>query len=177
MARERGCVNVLLTGAPGVGKTTLIRKLVEKLGRPARGFVTDEIREDGRRRGFKLVTLDGREGVLAHETVKGPNRVSRYGVSTADLEKIGIPAITPKDVGEVIVLDEIGKMECVSEAFKAAAWRALDAPNLLLGTIARKGVGFIARVKRRPDVTLVEVTPRNRDHLVGQLLSMIEKER
>ena len=163
-------MNVLLTGTPGVGKTTLIRKLVEALGRPARGFVTDEIREGGRRRGFKIVTLDGREGILAHDTIKGRNRVSRYGVSTADLEAIGIPAITPSGPDEVIVMDEIGKMECASQAFKDAAWAALEAPNVVLGTVAAKGVGFISRVKRRSDVRLVEVTKRNRDHLVEEIL-------
>ena len=163
-------MNVLLTGTPGVGKTTLIRKLVEALGRPERGFITEEIREAGRRRGFRIVTLDGREGILAHDTIKGPNRVSRYGVSTAALEAIGIPAITPATPDEIIVLDEIGKMECASQAFKDAAWRALGAPNLVLGTIARKGVGFNARAKQRPDVKLFEVTPRNRDHLVTQIL-------
>ncbi|MBN1919554.1 MAG: NTPase [Verrucomicrobia bacterium] len=163
-------MNILLTGTPGVGKTTLIRKLVEALDRPARGIITEEVRVADRRRGFRIVTLDGREGVLAHDTIKGPNRVSRYGVTTAALESLGIPAITPTSPDEIIVIDEIGKMECVSQAFKDATWRALEAPNLVLGTIARKGVGFIARVKARPDVTLFEVTPRNRDHLSAQIL-------
>jgi nucleoside-triphosphatase len=161
--------NILLTGTPGVGKTTLLKKLVEALGRPARGFTTDEIRERSTRVGFKLVTLDGREGVLAHEKIGGPNRVGRYGVSTADLEAIGIPAITPTRPDEIIVMDEIGKMECASQAFKDAAWAALESPNLVLGTIAARGVGFIARVKRRSDVRLVEVTKRNRDRLVEQI--------
>jgi nucleoside-triphosphatase len=163
-------VNILLTGMPGVGKTTLIRKLVEALDRPARGFYTEEIREKGKRLGFKIATLDGREGVLAHETIRGSQRVGRYGVSTADLEAIGIPAITPASPDEIIVVDEIGKMECASEAFKDAAWRALESPNLVLGTIARKGVGFIARVKGRSDVKLFDVTRQNRDHLAGQIL-------
>ena len=69
--------NILLTGKPGVGKTTLIQKLVKALKRPARGFFTVEMREGGRRVGFKLVTLDGREGVLAHENIKGPNQATR----------------------------------------------------------------------------------------------------
>ena len=163
-------MNILLTGMPGVGKTTLIRKLVETLDRPARGFYTEEIREKGKRLGFKIATLEGREGVLAHETMRGRSRVGRYGVSTADLEAIGIPAITPASAEEIIVVDEIGKMECASEAFKDAAWRALESPNLVLGTIARKGVGFIARVKRRPDAKLFDVTKQNRDHLAGQIL-------
>jgi nucleoside-triphosphatase len=166
-------MNILLTGMPGVGKTTLIRAVIGKLDRPARGFTTDEIRESGRRRGFKITTLNGREGVLAHDTFKGPVRVSRYGVSTADLETIGVPAITPKNPDEILVIDEIGKMECASEAFKTAAWRALEAPNLVLGTIARKGVGFVARVKRRPDVRLFDVTARNRDQLVAEILRLL----
>jgi len=162
--------NVFLTGTPGVGKTTLIRGLIRALDRPARGFVTEEMREGGRRVGFKLATLDGREGVLAHENVGGPHRVSRYGVTTADLEAIGIPVITPRSPDEIIVIDEIGKMECASQAFKDAAWAALESSNLVLGTIARKGVGFIARVKRRPDVRLFEVTRANRGQLAAQIL-------
>ena len=168
--------NILLTGKPGMGKTTLVQKLVKALERPARGMYTAETREDGRRVGFKLVTLDGKEGVLAHEDIRSANRVSRYGVSTDDLEAIGIPAITPASPGEIIVIDEIGKMECASQAFKDAVWAALEAPNLVLCTIARKGVGFIARVKRRPDVTLFEVTKQNRDHLAGQILHELGKE-
>lgn len=166
-------MNILLTGMPGVGKTTLIRTLVEKLDRPARGFTTEEIREGGRRRGFKIATLDGREGVLAHDTITGPARVGRYGVNVAGLEAIGIPAIAPEDTDEIIVLDEIGKMECTSEPFKEAAWRALDAPNHVLGTIARKGGGFIARVKDRPDVQLFDLTPRDREHLVEEILRLV----
>lgn len=166
--------NILLTGTPGVGKTTLIRKLVDALGCPARGFYTEEIREAGRRVGFKIATLDGADGVLAHVNIAGPARVSRYGVNTADVEAIGVPAITPASPEDIIVIDEIGKMECVSQPFKDAAWAALESPNLVLATIAMRGVGFIARVKRRADSKLFEVTKRNRDHLLGQVLHELE---
>ena len=166
--------NILLTGMPGVGKTTLIRKVIDALGRPARGFYTEEIREAGRRVGFKIATLDGVEGVLAHVTIAGPARVSRYGVNTADIEAVGIPAITPASPEDIIVIDEIGKMECVSQPFKDAAWAALESPNLVLATIAMRGVGFIARVKARADSRLFEVTRRNRDHLRAQILHELD---
>ncbi len=166
--------NILLTGMPGVGKTTLIRTLTDALGRPARGFYTEEIRKAGHRVGFKIATLDGAEGVLAHVDIAGPARVSRYGVNTADIEAVGIPAITPASPEDIIVIDEIGKMECVSQAFKDTAWAALESPNLVLATIAMRGVGFIARVKARADSKLFEVTRRNRDHLLAQIVHELD---
>ena len=65
----------------------------------------------------------------------------------------------------LIVVDEIGKMECLSRRFCDAVREALGAPIPVLGTIARQGGGFIAEVRRRADVRIVEVTPRNRDEL------------
>ena len=72
---------ILLTGRPRVGKTTIIKDVVRKLPGRAGGFYTEEMRERGRRQGFKIVTLDGREGILAHVGIKSRMRVSKYGVT------------------------------------------------------------------------------------------------
>ncbi|MFQ6001621.1 MAG: nucleoside-triphosphatase, partial [Anaerolineae bacterium] len=72
---------ILLAGRPGVGKTTVIKQVVEMLGGEAGGFYTEEIRQGGRRLGFKIITLEGEEGVLAHVDIKGAPRVSKYGVN------------------------------------------------------------------------------------------------
>ena len=84
---------LLVTGAPGVGKTTLIRTVVAALPRRFGGFVTEEIREEGRRVGFRVRSLDGAEAVLAHvRGVRGP-RVGRFQVDVAGFERIGVTAL------------------------------------------------------------------------------------
>lgn len=72
---------LLLTGVPGVGKTTVLRKAADGLSdRRLAGFYTEEIRSDGERRGFRMVCFDGREGVMARTEFPGPHRVGKYGV-------------------------------------------------------------------------------------------------
>ena len=158
---------ILLTGLPGSGKSTLVKKVVASLRRPTTGFITEEIREKGRRTGFSIVTLDGRKGILAHEKLKSSCRVGRYGVSMEDLEKIAIPSMIPETSADLVVIDEIGKMECFSSLFKKKVTEILDTHPYVLGTIALKGNAFIEKIKNRNDVDLIPVTPENRNLLVG----------
>ncbi|MHC4744175.1 MAG: nucleoside-triphosphatase, partial [Planctomycetota bacterium] len=87
---------ILLTGPPGCGKTTAIKRIVEKLEpEKVAGFYTQEIREHGQRSGFRWARLDGREGTLAHVNIKGPSRVGKYGVDIADFEESVVPVLDP----------------------------------------------------------------------------------
>ena len=129
--------NLLLTGRPGVGKTTLVRRVLEELNDvPATGFYTVEIRAGGRRLGFRAVTLDGQEAILAHVDIRSRHRVSRYGVDVAAFERVALPSLIPGLPTCLVVIDEIGKMECFSAAFRQAVLRILDADTPLLATIA-----------------------------------------
>ena len=85
----------LLTGTPGSGKTTAIRKIVSRLSCEVGGFYTEEIRESGRRTGFRLITLDGRQGVLAHVDIRRAPHISKYGVDLAVLDSIGVDCLMP----------------------------------------------------------------------------------
>ena len=168
--------NILITGFPGVGKTTLITKLAERLTpfSPA-GFYTTEIRDGGVRKGFELVSLDGRKGVLSHVNIKSKYRVGKYGVDVAGFEAFldTIDFLNPKT--GLIMIDEIGKMECFSGEFQNLLHSLLDADKLLVATIARKAGGIIEEIKRRPDVTLLEITAGNRDSLVTRVMALVEK--
>ena len=156
--------NIFLTGAPSSGKTTVIRKVVQNLGFPANGFYTEEERVAGRRIGFLMRTLDGRKGYLAHQDIRSQFPIRRYGVSIENIETIAVPSIIP--VGRnVIILDEIGKMECFSEVFRQAALKALDSRNIVVGTITFGGDAFILGIKEREDLEIQEVTIENRDLL------------
>jgi nucleoside-triphosphatase len=170
--------NILLTSLPGVGKTTIIEKVVEKLGgkETISGFLTSEIRREGSRCGFKIKTIDGREGILSHVDIKSKERVGRYGVDIRGFEELVLPLLNGDlKAKKLIVIDEIGKMECLSYKFVNAARQALDSVIPVVGTIALKGGGFIQEVKSRPDVIIIHVTEQNRNFLPEKLLSLLLK--
>lgn len=170
--------NILLTGLPGVGKTTVIEKVVERLGgrETISGFLTSEIREEGSRCGFRIKTIDGREGILSHVNIKSRKRVGRYGVDIQGFEELVLPLLNGNLKGKkLIVIDEIGKMECLSYKFVKAVEQALDSVIPVLGTIALKGGGFIQEVKSRPDVSIIQVTEQNRNLLPEKLISLLLK--
>lgn len=168
-------VKMLLWGNPGCGKSTLVERVLGRLCRPARGFVTREIREAGRRVGFSILTLDGREGILAHRQMRGSLRVGSYGVSLDDLEELGIASISHCGQGELLVIDEIGKMECFSGAFQEAVRQALDGPCDLLATLGKGGGPFMDWVRAHSKARLVQVTTANRDGLVDEILKELHR--
>lgn len=162
---------VLLTGRPGVGKTTAITRTVRQLAIPAAGFVTQELREDGQRVGFEIRTLDGERGILAHVDRPGGPRISRYGVNLGALHAVGVAAIERGiQAGHLLVIDEIGPMELLSDPFRDAVWAALESELPVLGTIMSRPHPYADEIKAREEVQVVEITRANRDPLVDRLV-------
>ena len=155
--------NILVTGPPRSGKSTLIEKVVQRISRPATGFFTQELREKGRRVGFSITTLEGKTGVLAHQDIRSTFRVGKYGVNLEDLDQIAVPSMLPSTPDQIVVVDEIGKMECFSRLFKETLLKVLSADNLVIGSVAIKGDRFIQSIKQRDDVSLVSITEKTRD--------------
>lgn len=168
-------MKIMLTGCPGSGKTTVIRKVVEALSCPSIGFFTAEIREGSKRVGFSVESLDGRKGIMSHVNIGGPFRVGRYGVDVTAFEAIALPALEPEDAKTLVIVDEIGKMECFSQSFIGRIKDLLAMPNPLLGTVARKGSGFPAEIRNHPIVEIIEITSENRDAVPAILVEKIEK--
>ena len=167
--------NILITGLPGSGKTTFVEKILRQVNVPAVGFITREIRQHGNRVGFSIDTLDGRTGVLARVDFKSGFRVGRYGVRLETIDEIAVPSLKSSTEDILIVIDEIGKMECLSEVFRKAVIEVLDSPNLVLAAIAMKGDYFIQSLKSRDDVSVIELNQANRDTLVSSLLDSIHR--
>jgi nucleoside-triphosphatase len=162
---------ILLTGRPGCGKTTLIKRVVDELVQPAGGFYTQEIRKRGERVGFKIVTLAGEEAVLAHVDFKTTQRVGKYGLDISALET-AIEAIrAAMHARQLVVIDEIGPMELRSQAFRDVVNQAFDSSeaSAILATITARSFPFTDAIKKRPDIALIKVGSDNRERLVFDL--------
>ena len=169
--------NILITGLPGVGKTTLMKKLSETLENlhPV-GFYTEEIREEGIRKGFELVSFNGRRSLLSHIDIRSPHRIGKYKVNVKGFENFldSIPFF--KSNTQLVMIDEIGKMECLSEQFKKLVKELLDSEKWGIATIALKGSGPIEEIKKRHDIKLFELTKSNWDALLSDILKEVGKD-
>jgi nucleoside-triphosphatase len=167
-------MNVLLTGVPGVGKTTVIERIAASLGGRAGGFVTKEMREAGRRTGFAIESLDGKRRVLATRHRKGGPRVGPYRVSIDNLEEVAIGAMEDAlKTRRIVVVDEIGKMELLSGRFRDMIVRVLDSDVDVIATLGVARNPFLDMVRNRPDVEIVEVTMGNRNDLAERVVGLI----
>jgi nucleoside-triphosphatase len=159
---------VLIEGRPGSGKTTVARRVVDLLrdrGADVAGFTTEEIREGRRRVGFAVESVSGERAVMAHVSLPGPPRVGKYGVDLAAFDQVALPALASR--GDVVVIDELGKMELASAAFREAVADVFDADVAVVATVHRFPDPFTDALKRGHEV--IEVKAENRGRLPGQI--------
>jgi nucleoside-triphosphatase len=166
---------LLLTGKPGTGKTALIREALSRTKIRAGGFYTEEIRTGGIRQGFRIVTLDGQEAILAHVNISGPHQISKYKVDIDSLDKVGVPAIHQalKEY-DVTIIDEIGKMELLSLQFKEVVRQAIASGKKVLGTVMLGPHLFADEVKNHPQVELLLVSRDNHKQALREILRWLE---
>jgi nucleoside-triphosphatase len=167
---------LLITGVPGIGKTTVIRRVADSLsGKQIRGFYTEEIRTGGERRGFRLVTFNGEQRVIAHSDFAKRHRVGKYGIDVAAIDAAA-SLLCPDPSAELYLVDEIGRMECLSERFITAMRELLAGRVPLVATVGLRGGGLIAEVKGMEQCLLWEVTRENRDGLPARILEWLSRE-
>jgi len=167
----------LLSGGPGVGKTTVIRQALSNLRGKAGGFYTEEIRVGGVRHGFRLVTLEGESAILAHIDIKSPHRVSKYGVDIEGLDRVGVSALRQAiQECDLVVVDEIGKMELFSPAFRESVLEAINSGKRVLGTIMLSPHPWANDIKRHPSVTLISLTRANRNQVLKQVVEWVQSD-
>ncbi len=167
---------LLLTGHPGCGKTTIIKQVAAQLGARAGGFYTEEIGGPGGRKGFTLITLDGKQATLAHKDFRGPNvpLVGRYGVDLTVMERLAIPALeAAAQAGKIVIVDEIGKMELFSPRFQQVVLKLILGPATVLGTIMYRPDPRADLFKTLGQVTLWEVNDLNRNALPKRVLEWL----
>ena len=165
----------LLTGIPGTGKTNLIKQAVAGMTGKAGGFYTEEIRSQGIRKGFRLVTLDGEEAILAHIKIQSKYQVGKYGVDIDALERVGVAALQKAmQQCQLVVVDEIGRMELLSDSFRKTVLEIIDGGKWLLGTIMFNSNRWADAIKRRPEVFVVPVTGANKQQVLAGLNQWLE---
>ena len=154
-----------------MGKTTLVRKIIERMRSVnIAGFYTAEIRSKGSRLGFELHGLNGKYRILAHVDIHSGHRVGKYGVDISGFEEF-LETLGLMNPGvEMIVIDEIGKMELFSNRFRSLVCDALNSDKQVLASIPIKGNEFVRKIKRRLDIHLFEVTHGNRDYLWDEIV-------
>jgi nucleoside-triphosphatase len=164
----------LLTGRPGTGKTSLIKQVAARMEGRVGGFYTEEIRTQGARQGFRLVTLDGEEAVLAHVSIRSPHRVSKYGVDINALDSVGVPALRrAAKQCELVIVDEIGRMELFSPEFRETVSGMIESGTKVLGTIMLNPNPWADTIKRLPQVNLIEMTRDNHQQVLSELLQWL----
>jgi nucleoside-triphosphatase len=166
---------LVLTGRPGVGKTTIVKHIAQAFGNRAGGFYTEEILGPGGRKGFRVITLDGQRGMLAHVDVRSRSKVGRYGVNVTDFERVGVAALRRAiESAEIVIFDEIGRMELFSSQFKSAVIEAIDCGKPVIATAMVAAEPWVDALKRMPGVTTVEVTKQNRGTMAARVLQWLE---
>ncbi|KAL3723629.1 hypothetical protein ACJRO7_035751 [Eucalyptus globulus] len=192
MAAPGKCL--LVTGPPGVGKTTLITRVFESLkaSNPhlkVQGFYTREIREGGDRVGFEAVTLDGRTGPLASsaistsDSIRWPT-VGKYKVDIASFESLALPLLQVKEDTDLYIIDEVGKMELYSSAFFPAVLKVLQSNIPLLASIPipknGRDIPGVARLRNHPGAEVFTLSASNRDavreQIYNKLLGLLPKQ-
>lgn len=166
-------MKLLLTGKSNCGKTTLLEGFIESVPNK-QGFVADEMRENGERTGFRLVSSEGKTAMLANVDSPSDIRVSKYGVEIESLEQF-LQELPPLNPENLVYVDEIGQMQLYSEEFKALVTRYLDEAKIYAGTLTcMYEDDFTRAVRERDDVVLLYITPENRDDVKRALQSIAE---
>jgi nucleoside-triphosphatase len=163
--------NVILTGPPGIGKTKVIKRLLKDLNALiVHGFYKEAIIENNVCKGFRTITTDLREQILAHQYIEGPNRVGEFGVNIEGFEKLVLPELVLNRGTELFIVDEIGRMECLSSAFCAQVRTILGSDYPLIATLASSAVVVFQELRSRNDIIFIQVTRGNRESIWKNVL-------
>ncbi len=168
-------MKVLLTGKPGVGKSTIIEKVAGNFPRRVAGIVGREVRDaSGKRVGFEANDFEGNRKLLSHVSLIDSQYVigNKYFVDRTVIDEFIVPELQKNNENKLVIVDEIGRMQSVSNTFLKTVVNLLNKKINFLGTIVLDPEPWSLQFKEHPEVVLIEVTENNRDDL-PQLLTSI----
>ena len=164
--------HLFLTGAKQVGKSTLLRRLIEARGLDCSGFETRPFFIEGQRRGF---LLHGRTELPPYENdciccVRMQERRSVAVEEVFDQNGVLILEKSLASSSPYLLMDELGKLEGGAAGFCSRVLAALDSDKRVLGVLQQCDSPLVNAIKTRKDVTVLTVTPEHRDELYQQRL-------
>lgn len=170
--------NIFITGKAGAGKTTLIKEVCFKFLDHIGGFYTEEIREGSSRVGFRVCDFSGKKGIMAYKGLyrglPGKPKLGKYGVDLGVLEDVGVSAmIRAMEEKKLIVVDEVGKMECFSNKFREVLTKCLNSPKYVLATITYESQPFQDELKKLPNTTLIYLDRKNYFNVKREIIDWI----
>lgn len=165
----------LLTGKPRMGKTTLIKKIISKIGLDnCGGFYTEEIRNSKDRIGFRCVSISGESVEFANVESPSKTRIGRYGIDVEKFEKFAIRTLQNELISKkIIVIDEIGFMQMLSNSFEILVQNIIADKKIVLGTIPLEGDLVINNIRNLSEVKIVEINETNREIIINSLVEEI----
>lgn len=169
---------ICLSGLPGSGKTTLIKKIVEYLKQKnvnVEGFITEEVRDvEGCRLGFDILTLQNERKIFARKRgIESPYKVGSYSVDITSFEQLILPVLgNPKTI---MIIDEIGKMELISEKFKSSIANLVVNPEItIVATIPLKSNDEFIRNLKKNSKKIIYVDGSNRNNLLQEIIRVLD---
>ena len=162
--------NFYITGEKGRGKSFLIRQLMEKWDGGIQGFLTLPYTICERRKGFYLHSLQELEEIENDLPIS-----VQYGENVCfsvpeTFERLGCAALKQAlESEDMVVMDELGKLEHQAFGFQQAVEKVLDSENLTLCAIKKADAPFLHRLCSRTDIVLFDLDAESTDKIYAEI--------
>ncbi len=175
-------IKVGITGLPGSGKTHTLERVIDMLrdeGHSVGGMINAPVTDGRRKTGFTVKNVfTGESAVFANQEIESKVMVGKIGVDLEIFEEVGIAAIRQAcEECDVVVIDEIGRIEVESQLFVDTVKWALELNKPMILTLHKKSRNpLLQDIRRRDDVRILEVTPTNRNLLPYKIVRLMSGE-
>lgn len=180
---SESAVNVFVTGQPGIGKTSLVLKVAQKLppGQVAGFFTVEAVAEGtGEKLGLDVVTLSGERAPLCRLRRGCGPKIGKYYVAIEEFERVVLPHLTPNENIKLHIIDEVGRMALCSKRFSDAVITLLSSPQAaVFGSLPAPRYGhplpLVEEIKQRSDTAVLTLTKANRDATAQHLEELLTR--
>ena len=171
-------MHALIVGDRGVGKSTLIRRVLKELNCPVSGFETKkEAQPEDPLLGCPIYIYEaGKPHRRTPENFVCCHRAADPAAVTAAFDRYAPKLLEPMPEAVLVKLDELGFLEAGSEAFCRAVLRLLDGDRPVIAAVKDRDVPFLNAVRAHPAARCFQITEENRDELYEEVLAFMKQQ-